>query len=572
MGKRLTAILLSAAVVGAVCCTDPDPKVVAYLHRVEGLMFTDLDSARVVFGGIDPSNLSGRENLARYRLLQTIMNDRLAIQHESLDDILFARDYLAASSASDSLLAIVHLYTGRVYEDLGEPERALESLLLAKFHIDNTENNNYWKGRVYFHIGVVYNDDFDFTRSISFVEKAIHYYSEAGDSLDVAHAYNLQGFNYTLREENDMALKMLSLANDYYLATNHSQGALSNGLISSGILLDENKPASADSLIKRVHEDFNGGKAPVSHYPMMSQIEAAKGNYKMAIEYLQKYDSITSDALLGERATSKYLTATYYADLQNYSSAYNSLGEYIVLRDSMYEHDIKTTLQEVEKRYDKQTLEREYATYRTNTAYKIVIGGILFIIIIVALAFIIRKRRQRIIYLQTDLDRMSSQMNEFEDLRKSLSDVLDKHNEKEARLHDLLTNKMLHLKKMVDYLFLYDNNPDEFKKRVGSAVIQAEKDTYFGELREVVNEKFAGIVDYLEVQFPTLTEDELNLCCLVCFGFNNNQISILFGYTNPNSIFNKRHKLRKKMGLWPNYESLEAYLSQTVEKLRIKHP
>jgi chaperonin cofactor prefoldin len=163
---------------------------------------------------------------------------------------------------------------------------------------------------------------------------------------------------------------------------------------------------------------------------------------------------------------------------------------------------------------------------------------------------------------------MSSQMNEFEDLKSNLSSVLDNRNEKEARLHDLLTNKMLHLQKMVDYLFLYKNNSDEFKKKVGSAVIQAEKDTYFGELREVVNEKFAGIVDYLEAQFPSLTEDEVNLCCLVCFGFNNNQIGILFGYTNPNSIFNKRHKLRKKMGLWPNYESLEAYLSQTVENLR----
>jgi tetratricopeptide (TPR) repeat protein len=348
MKRRLTVIMLSAVVVGAVCCTDPDPKVASDLHRVEGLIFANLDSAQVVLNGIKQGDLSDKGNWATYRLLQTIMNDRLEIQHESLDDILFARDYFVNSSASDSLLVIVHLYTGRVYEDLGEPERALESYLLAKSLVDKTHDNNYWKGRVYYHIGEVYYYDFDFTHSILFLEQAIHFFNASGDSLNIAHTYNLQGINYELQGEYDYALKMLGLANDYYLATNHSEGALSNALMMSVILLDENKPAAADSLIKRVHKDFNGGEAPVSHYPMMSRIEAAKGNYKKAIEYIQKYDKLTHDISWRDKAASKYLIASYYANLQNYSSAYNSLGEYIVLRDSLYEYDIKTTLQEVE--------------------------------------------------------------------------------------------------------------------------------------------------------------------------------------------------------------------------------
>jgi hypothetical protein len=57
---------------------------------------------------------------------------------------------------------------------------------------------------------------------------------------------------------------------------------------------------------------------------------------------------------------------------------------------------------------------------------------------------------------------------------------------------------------------------------------------------------------------------------LVCFGFTNNQIGILFGHTNPKSIFNKRSTLRQKLGLWPKYESLEAFLSQIATELRHK--
>jgi chromosome segregation ATPase len=248
--------------------------------------------------------------------------------------------------------------------------------------------------------------------------------------------------------------------------------------------------------------------------------------------------------------------------------AYDYLNDYVASTDSLYNNEIVTVLQEVEKRYEKQELENEYRAYRTLSLYRATIGLICLLVLISILWLNVRKRRQKIQHLQADLDGMKSQMNEFDSIKNNLSVVLDKHTEKESRLHEVLTNKMLHVQKLVDYLFLYDNNPDEFKKKIGSAVIQAERDRYFGELHEIVNEKYAGIVDYLKQQHPTLSDDELNICCLICFGFNNNQMGILFGYTNSNSIFNKRHKLRKKMGLWPNYESLESYLIRLMADLR----
>lgn len=165
--------------------------------------------------------------------------------------------------------------------------------------------------------------------------------------------------------------------------------------------------------------------------------------------------------------------------------------------------------------------------------------------------------------------RLKSKMNEFDNLKNTLSNVLDQKVGRETRLQEVLTNKILQIQKIANYLLMYDEKrPKEFREKVYSEIIKAEKDTYFGELHEVVNAKYAGIVDYLKREYPILTEDELNLCCLACFGFDNNLISFLFGHANSNSIFIKRHRLRKKLGHCPNHDSLETYLSKLISDLQ----
>ncbi len=568
MKKLKSLILLSLVVAGCTGGHDKgDPETADRLGKTESLVFTDIDSALVVFESIGREKLSGNENLARYNLLNTIIDDRLGKTHLSSDDIGFAENYFADSSAPDSLLAIVHIYAGRVYEDMGQTERALESYLMAQSHADDTENNHYWKGRIAYHIASLYHKDFDYSHSSVFLNQAIRYFESCNDVINMAHSLNLLGRNHLLSGDYRQALEALRKASEIYLLNDHTAGLLSNALSISDIYLnDMDEVFKADSVLSHARSNFSDGTIPLSYFPIMSQIEATKGNYPYAVGLLKEYMDINPGLSPKEKAAYKYYLATYLHDSGQYSSAYDYLHQYSSIVDSLSKVEITTVLQEIEKRYEKQELENEYNTYRKVTRYKIAIVLICLFVFISFLIFTVNKRREKIVQLQADLDGMTSRMNEFDDLKNNLSTVLDRHTEKETRLHEVLINKMLHIQKLVDYLFLYENNPDEFQKKVSTAVIQAEKDRYFGELHEI--EKYAGVVDYLKEHYPTLSEDELNICCLICFGFNNNQIGILFGYTNPNSIFNKRHKLRKKMGLWPNYESLEAYLSQLVADLR----
>ncbi|MDR2979164.1 MAG: hypothetical protein LBV02_01780 [Bacteroidales bacterium] len=181
----------------------------------------------------------------------------------------------------------------------------------------------------------------------------------------------------------------------------------------------------------------------------------------------------------------------------------------------------------------------------------------------------IRRRRQRNLDLQADIEELTTQISEFNDLEETLSTVLDEKNEKEVKLQEVLTSRVLHFQKIVDLLRQYSNRPDKFQEKVSEAVLRVERDNYFGALQDVVNEKYVGVIDYLKLEYPTLTEDELNLCSLLCFEFDNSLIGVIFGHTNPKSVFNKRLQLRKKLGV-VNSDSLETHLSKVIADLQSK--
>jgi len=357
----------------------------------------------------------------------------------------------------------------------------------------------------------------------------------------------------------------LNKASEMYAKLRDTDGIMNNTLTIAGLYLHHlNDVIKADSVMLRSLRERHNGVIPRTHLPMMSQIEAGKGNYGKAAELLQDYLALTPDLSLEKRGAFYSLLSYYDSRMGKYASAYDHISEYVTVMDSLSQDQIASVLQEVEKKYEKQTLENEYRAYRKVMFYRIFVGAICVVIAISVLILKMRRRRQRSLDLQADIELLRSQMYEFDDLKTKLSELFDEKNEKEAKLQQVLTNRVLHFQQIVDYLNNYGALPAEFKEKAKLI----EKDHYFGELHEVTNAKYAGIVDYLKREYPTLTENELNLCCLVCFDVNSKHMNLLFGYAHGNTVFNKRHQLRKKLGLSPNYDSLEAFLSKLIADLQ----
>lgn len=58
-----------------------------------------------------------------------------------------------------------------------------------------------------------------------------------------------------------------------------------------------------------------------------------------------------------------------------------------------------------------------------------------------------------------------------------------------------------------------------------------------------------------------LTEYELDMLCMIRFGFSFNCIRLLHHHENVNSLYSRRTKIHRKMGLASRYP-LEDYLSE----------
>jgi hypothetical protein len=57
------------------------------------------------------------------------------------------------------------------------------------------------------------------------------------------------------------------------------------------------------------------------------------------------------------------------------------------------------------------------------------------------------------------------------------------------------------------------------------------------------------VVDYLRAHYPELNARDLDLCCLLCFGFSSAGICFIYGYEDMGSLYNKRSRVRQKLGL-----------------------
>lgn len=284
------------------------------------------------------------------------------------------------------------------------------------------------------------------------------------------------------------------------------------------------------------------------------------------IEYHNsKYDSTE------EKVSSLFYQGSIYKDLDNTKMSLTSLSKAYSLLDSISLKENNLLLVEIEEKYERKELEN----LKRENRYKTLIICLVLTIIPLSGIVIFYQSKRKIIKsrkekdeLETIIERLSEDNKEISELKNKLDVLLNKNNKNEIRLNEVMCEKILYLQKIADITSLYDNNAELFLEKIKTTIINAERKTYFGELHEVVNDRFYGVVNYLKDNYPTLNEDEINLCCLICFGFNNNQISILFGHKNYNSIFTKRHKVRKKLGV--NFISLDNYMRELIVSLKEK--
>lgn len=163
----------------------------------------------------------------------------------------------------------------------------------------------------------------------------------------------------------------------------------------------------------------------------------------------------------------------------------------------------------------------------------------------------------------------NKQINKLKRTNKDLKLIINKNSNPLylVKVKEDLENRFLYMKEIIDIIYKTCDNPPKFKEKIGSKFLEDKENkllkNLFYDIFYVTNQYSNGLIDYLKEEFH-LTEAELRLCCLLYWGFNNNQICTIENIIE-SSYYVKCFRIKVKLKL-----NKEERISDFLKKYQLK--
>lgn len=130
-----------------------------------------------------------------------------------------------------------------------------------------------------------------------------------------------------------------------------------------------------------------------------------------------------------------------------------------------------------------------------------------------------------------------------------------------------LKDRMADIRKIVDIAILSGDNPDLIHKKIKKWITAYSDLSYsnltYNTVQQLADMCCKNIISYLREKYPELKNDELTICAYICLDFSSDQIQYLADYKHINSLYNKRHRIKCKLGAQLFLE-LDAILKEMI--------
>lgn len=553
----LTCVLLSA------CSSDT----ARCLRHAETLMQTHPDSALLILKSIDNNRIAGRKAKADHALLYSQALDKNFI--DIRDDSLIGRAvaYYARHRRRHNSAAKAYYYLGRVYMNRGDREEAAQAYMTAE-ELAGKGDDAYLQSLIYSSLGNLYYEQYSFEDALQMYCKAESLCTRIGHRYNTAIAIEAQGYTLNLLKRPEKALERFETAAEISQEL-HDTTTLAqlNSAIASLHLLLSNDIISARKLLQQNRQQYHMGTISVSDYPVWSSIYFKEHKLDSAYYFgilANKYCSNSSHQRLGNIVRLKNIAFL----MKNHSLAYEISNKYSDLKDSIYQTEKTSLIQNINQKHRYKQLQQSYQSLKYRTI--IIILGLLLAASIV------------LIFLVHGWHRMKEKLREYEEVRIRLETTatefrnqynLLKETISENDRRETMAMENLHYA-MTEWKALLEESVSNNKQKPIKSLLQQYKEQFnpektrrsLEELRYVVNKRCHGIIDYLQHTYPSLTDTELLICALHCFGVSTSVITFLFDYTSNQGLYNRNSTICHKVGMGP-YTLLRNYLQATIAML-----
>lgn len=279
--------------------------------------------------------------------------------------------------------------------------------------------------------------------------------------------------------------------------------------------------------------------------------------------YLQK--SIQSENIYG-KATGYYELHNYYKSIGNLEKALEYVNLYQNEMDSINNVAFDNETQALIYKYN---VEKAVMNIRNQNEKILIIlvSCFIFVSLILCIISIIRNRKRKLKEIETEakiLETKSEILKKEKDIRNLQDKITAFRTNFEERESEVISNykEIIGIKENELFLLMKKDLRDQCssfqKTKISQSIIdlsQQEKNknikilTYIQQedLKKEINKSFKRFVIELKEAFPSLSEDDILLCCLSVLGLSLHTISLCFTVSGTNTIKQRRHRTKTKM-------------------------
>lgn len=522
------------------------------LAQVESYIEEKSDTALLVLEQISVTELSGKEEKAKYALLYSMALDKNFIDKTNFEILQPAIDYYENNgNATDKLRT--YYYQGRIYQNQGNDDKAMESFVFALSE-GRESSDALTKARVLYTQGRIYSTIFEWDKCIDTYKRASEYFKQCGKNssyinciASIINVCTIVGNVEQAEHYITLGLKELegcSMSIKGYFYSNYITFLTSYKADETGIIHH-----TINQYINSIDLSLIDWLSIANAYLNLNEMD-------LAMDALDKYGNKSN---MQQRVKYYALLADIQKQRKDYKQALDTYLQYVHITDSLDYAKSKMGIEFIEERHLLE-LKNIQDKERNNRKITFAIG---FIILILALLVIIRYKL-KVKTVESELAKQEKEKykllyQQIERERDSLSEILKDNNELKGAAKNALLERISLLNR---FFMAYITDNRDMDRRINQEIekLIANKEVFISSTRLAFAGSHPEFIKHLEGK--GLNEWEINYCCLYALGLKGKEVG---EYIQLKSHFNNSSDIRKKLGLGEHDINLGTYIRNLLK-------
>ena len=522
------------------------------LTQMESLMEVRPDSVLPILQEISLEELSGKEEKAKHALLLSMAMDKNYIDRTDFEVLQPAIDYYEDNgTATDKLRT--HFYQGRIYQNAGNDDLAMESFVIALLKGATSEDTK-TKARTCFAQFKINYSLYEWDNCIENLLKAAPLYKESGLNNYYIECISLIVNCYSLKKDYRAALPYIDECKQLI-------GTMSLPTLCtfySSYIIYIQKCGTNDEIKDVIEEYRNTIPAENIDWLTLSKSYIQLGQYEDALQSIVQYKNSTNAS---EEIKYKALKSEIYEKLGRYEESLRAYKEYMTVSDSTTWAIMQQDTKFVEERHNLE-MEKAKETEAKNKRTIAILVCVIALMGCLLIILIIRRRLQRVRVKNRQLE---SEKAHYEKMylevlseRNALNEMLANSAIKEATME--IIKKRLGVLNTIIVSHLSEKGTDVKRANEELEKLIADRNDFIQSTRITLEENYPHFFTYLHNK--GLEEYEIDFCCLYAIGMKGKEVK---AYTNLSRHYKDSSEVRQKLGLVESDTNLSNFLQKLLK-------